>query len=288
MAVLKGIEITVQASDQALQEFDDIVEDDQSGTYQHDHQSGMPHLVSKYIEATSGARFTIKAVVPNSVKESSDALTIDISVDGSRVEKSTFQMRLSEMVDGIWAYNLRGSRKVTEAGTVRRPWMFSEIKCGEYVKPHAVAAKLSQKPAEEPPTSSRANPKKCSIDYLGTIIVKLWRKQIYGLASERKYLTNFIGDLNDAENFNEKELKGRNLTHSVRYVTDRPLYCASSSLLDSSLGEEEYVKRSHQRWKAFYVDGKHHPFAIFTFKYCSKSTLLRGAPESSRLKLTTR
>lgn len=54
-------------------------------------------------------------------------------------------------------------------------------------------------------------------------------------------------------------------------TSKRPDNCTSNSPITSSLGEEQQGHFPSRMWKTEFVDGSDHPFAIFTFKYCSKS-----------------
>lgn len=135
MAVLKGIEITIQVNGQALQEYDDISEDDDQGsTGQRNHDS-MPYLMTKYIEATTGARFAIDVVVPKSVKVFTDALKFALLLDGSPAKSNgiLMSMRLKKIKNGIWSRCEDGPTKETRSGIVKRPFMFSDIKWCEYL-----------------------------------------------------------------------------------------------------------------------------------------------------------
>lgn len=134
MAVLKGIGITVQVNGQALQEYDDTFEDDDENSRDQRDHDGMPHRMTKYVEATSSARFAINVVVPKSVKAISDALSFSLLLDGFPVadDDMFMPMRLPDLKNGLWSESEDSSIMVTKAGTVERPFMFSDIECREY------------------------------------------------------------------------------------------------------------------------------------------------------------
>jgi hypothetical protein len=135
MAILKGIEVTIRVNGHALQEYDDSFEEgDQNSSNQDDHD-GMPYRVSKHIEATSGARFAINVIVPKSAKALLGALTFELSLDGLPVQSHDMFMALKrpDLENGIWSRSKDGSTKVTSSGTVKRPFMFSDIKWCEYI-----------------------------------------------------------------------------------------------------------------------------------------------------------
>lgn len=130
MAIFKDVEITIQVEGQALREYDDTDEDDQKEVAQRNDAHDAPLLMSKYVEAVSGARFAISVVVPQSVKAFSDALGFELLVNGLPVgSKDMFMsMRLPNLENGVWSRCKEGSTKVTKAGTVMRPFVFSDIK----------------------------------------------------------------------------------------------------------------------------------------------------------------
>lgn len=134
MAILEGIEVTIEVDGQPLQEYDEI---DEGG---HPNDS-LPLLMSKYVEATSGARFAIRAVVPKSFKALSDALSFKYYLDGSHVEDELMTMRPSELKRNIWEEVTEGSSKESKTGCVLRPFIFNEIQCSKYYIP-IVATRL--------------------------------------------------------------------------------------------------------------------------------------------------
>jgi len=64
-------------------------------------------------------------------------------------------------------------------------------------------------------TPAQVRQKKRSADDLGTIVVKIWRVKTLHLVKRKNDPTSFEGPLNGAEKLNEKEIKGKNVTHSV-------------------------------------------------------------------------
>lgn len=137
MAILKDIEVTIEVDGQPLQEYDEIDEGDPenlSSAIQDSEDSdeapndGMPHLMSKYIEATSGARFAIKFVVPKSFKTISETLFFECYLDGSVAEDWLETMRKEELKHDIWRLVVKGSSRETRTGRVLRPFMFNKIK----------------------------------------------------------------------------------------------------------------------------------------------------------------
>ena len=75
MAILNNISVTVDVDDEPLQEYDD-----------NDHDEGRPNTVSKYIEATSGARFSLHYKLKHRFKFTSPVLSFDSCIGGVFVE----------------------------------------------------------------------------------------------------------------------------------------------------------------------------------------------------------
>lgn len=133
MAVIKGINITIQVNGQDLKEYDDL--DQENDDEQPGQEDSMPYLTSKYIEATSGARFDILTVVPKSVKKLSEGLDFEILLDGACVEGYVMRMRPSRLEHGVWKRCKNGSTKVNSTGRVTGHLVFSEIKFSECFRP---------------------------------------------------------------------------------------------------------------------------------------------------------
>lgn len=68
-------------------------------------------------------------------------------------------------------------------------------------------------------TSSGLNPSDvlCTTD-LGLIMVKVWRKKVIGSSQNKLSTSDYKVNLQDNLSMDEKEIKGRGLTHSVRYL----------------------------------------------------------------------
>lgn len=119
MAVLDHIEVTVQVDGQDLQEYVDE-DSDRSDV-----------SVSKYIEAISGARFVIAATISTLHKFLSDALGMEVALDGTIVKKALFLERQRDK-------NLGHHRVFEGVVTFRddqwkiRPFTFREVNTGEY------------------------------------------------------------------------------------------------------------------------------------------------------------
>ena len=111
MAVIKRIEVTVRVNKNNLHEFND--EDSHPDTTS----------ISKYIEASSGVRFEIIAIVPSSYKFASNALGFEASLDGNLVERGlVFEHQYHNYV-----YTFRGVTRLSDSGWEIRPYRFAQI-----------------------------------------------------------------------------------------------------------------------------------------------------------------
>lgn len=84
--------------------------------------------------------------------------------------------------------------------------------------PHVCSGRLSHRLAGDPITPSHGKGEKSSVDDLGTIVVKVWRTILRRRVKKNKIFTNFEGAFTEAKELDEKDLKGKNVTHSVWYV----------------------------------------------------------------------
>lgn len=133
MAIIKGINVTVQVNEQDLKEYDDL--DEEHDAEQPGLEDSMLYMNSKYIEATSGAHFSINTIVLNSTKGLAQGLNLEYIVDGVSVGHEFMILKQSELEDGIWSCCSEGPSRVTKAGEeVIRPYMFSEISICECVQ----------------------------------------------------------------------------------------------------------------------------------------------------------
>ena len=123
MAILKEIEASVIIDGNALTEYDD--EDTLDESSEHTSE------VSKYIEAVSGAEFSIGLTVPKSYNFRGDALSFKTSLDGVYVE-STFcrEAKLKNLRED-WHKTVAGSEVKNGTQWYLRPFKFGDIKIGE-------------------------------------------------------------------------------------------------------------------------------------------------------------
>jgi len=116
MAILGKITAEVLVDGQALQEYeDDGIENEN------------PDLVVKYIEATSGANFHIRVSILDSFKITSDAVSLEVYLDGNNVENVTPYNHQISKPDSPFCYLFRGSETKGDEGWSRQAFLFSEI-----------------------------------------------------------------------------------------------------------------------------------------------------------------
>lgn len=119
MAILKGIKVTIVVNGQDLLEYDD-----------EDAGSNTQGSVSRYIEATSGAEFKITSSAPKSYKFTSDAVRMDICLDGIVVDAGVL-LKVRAKPDHAWDAVFRGPRRSGRTGWECRPFMFAELLPGK-------------------------------------------------------------------------------------------------------------------------------------------------------------
>lgn len=123
MAILKGIEASVVIDGKALTEYDD---EDTLGE-SSDHTSE----VSKYIEAVSGAKFSISITVPKSYNFVKDAITFRLSLDGVWVWTLLCRKARLKNMREDWHESIAGSKEKCGDEWHLRPFKFEDIKIGE-------------------------------------------------------------------------------------------------------------------------------------------------------------
>lgn len=122
MAILGKITAEVLVGGQALQEYedDDMEQDD-------------PKLAVKYIEATSGANFTIRVSIPRSFKITSDAISLEVHLDGICVEAVLLDDDHFEMARSSFCHLFQGAEWEVDGEWFRQPFYFRDILLGMFV-----------------------------------------------------------------------------------------------------------------------------------------------------------
>ena len=118
MAILKDIKVTIIVNGQELKEYDDedVGNDDQNS-------------VSKYVEATSDAEFKIITSAPRWYQLTSDAVRMDICLDGVYVDN---RLLLKDDADRInaWQRDIDGAKRFDGSRWEVKPFKFCEITAG--------------------------------------------------------------------------------------------------------------------------------------------------------------
>ena len=123
MAILKEIEASVIIDGKALTEYDD--EDTR------DENSDPTSEVSKYIEAVSGAEFSISTTVPKSYNFVGNAIAFQLRLDGVWVAGQLLRKAVLENMRKDWHMIIAGSEAKNGEGWYLRPFKFDDIKIGE-------------------------------------------------------------------------------------------------------------------------------------------------------------
>ena len=172
--------------------------------------------ISKYVEATSGAEFAIKVVVPETFEMPSDALRFKIELDQDFVEGGLCRAAKKKAQRGNWKGIFSGPRRKGKNGWELRPFLFSEIVMGMlnvFPVNHPLMASSVEEPLDGPVRTPRINP----ASNLGTIVVKVYRESVLGpYIGKRNFKTVALSD--STAEFSEKELKGMNLSRKAKHV----------------------------------------------------------------------
>ena len=205
MAIIKGIQVTVQVNGLDLTEY--IDEDEpQDSTMQQAEES----VSSRYVEATSGAPFIIKMTVPKAFKMDSDCLRFRLEVDGVHIRSRLCSKSSRAKREADWAGYLKGAKSVENGVQFEHPLLFRDIKIGKHLE-GCNEPLLMLLVVEEffcaglTPTANPANT-------FGKIVVKLHRK---GSQKLNKHHEKRMTELNAAQEFTEKELKGLGMSHKT-------------------------------------------------------------------------
>lgn len=189
---------------------------------------------TRYIEAVSGAEFAVQWTFHAAeFKYRNWAINGIVYVDGKYADGRIFRPDTVKHLESF-TVKMTGVWKKEKGRYVERPMMFSDLMIDEAGQSAAIKG-LKEK-----------------LDLLGEITVKFYRGRAVpsvGEGSRKSFAT--------IDKVPEKALKGRAVSHQA------------------SLGKA----RNSSAWMTWdfeyedYVDGKRHPFAIFTFRYRSKKAL---------------
>ena len=123
MAILKGIDVTVRVNEQPLHEYNDDEDD-----------NGEDNAITRYVEATSGAQFSIDYEASASFKLVTDVVAVEFRLDGGLVDTAIHRKeKLSNYrsLDGSWSSAFYGTREPVGKGWRMRPFIFEEIAIGK-------------------------------------------------------------------------------------------------------------------------------------------------------------
>ena len=120
MAILKDIKVAIKINGRELKEYDDedVGNDDENS-------------VSKYVEATSDAEFKIISSAPRRYQFTSDAVQMDIFMDGAYVDNWLILKEDSSRFHA-WRCSLYGPRRSVGNRWEIKPFKFREITSGMF------------------------------------------------------------------------------------------------------------------------------------------------------------
>ena len=118
MAIIGKMEVEVLVGGAALHEYEDNEMDNED-----------PNLVVRYIEANSGAPFSIKNYVPGSYELTSDAVSFHIVLDGKWTTGRLLR-KVNSSKEGSWETIVAGINKNGFHNGSLRPFIFSEVARG--------------------------------------------------------------------------------------------------------------------------------------------------------------
>ena len=211
MAILKGVEASVLIDGKALTEYDD--EDTR------DENSDPTSQVSKYIEAISGAEFSISVTMPRSYNFVGDAVKFELRLDGVCV--FTWLCREVGFKDlrKDWHGTIAGHLAKNGEEWYLRPFKFDDIKIGGTKCPYA-GFSYSLKDSVEASSSVAGSGKSNDLANLGIIALDVFDEEVMRRSHSADTSAVRLGQLPEIA---EKELKGRDVTHQATYANPRSL-----------------------------------------------------------------
>ncbi|MCJ1279957.1 hypothetical protein MMC21_007782 [Puttea exsequens] len=183
MAILKGIDVTVRVNEQPLHEYNDDEDD-----------NGEDNAITRYVEATSGAQFSIDYEASASFKLVTDVVAVEFRLDGGLVDTAIHRKeKLSNYrsLDGSWSSAFYGTREPVGKGWRMRPFIFEEIA----IVDEAIASRL-----KNPSTTN-----------MGTVVVAFYHRRLGPKSAPAKFKGK-----KEISQLTEKNLKGKTLTHNAK------------------------------------------------------------------------
>ncbi|KAI9874223.1 MAG: hypothetical protein M1830_010050 [Pleopsidium flavum] len=236
MAWKKAIEVKVLVNGTPAQEYND-----------EEEESGGPPIVTRYIEAISGAEFAVQYELKPFFRFKSELMSFEIVIDGKRLDavvvtKAGFMQQPRGETGDLTGIQ----RSYGETWSLEK-FKFSEIGTSKsYVQ--TVSTCSDDLPLIAGPDI------KDRIAQLGTISLEVHRLHggVYKEPGNSAY--GWIWDeLSELSTVSEKALKGHALSHNA------------------SLGLPQLTSPQGLWGGTEYLDGEDRPFAIFNFKYRSRS-----------------
>ena len=205
MAIFGNYTAEMLVNDEALQEYEQNEEIEIKN----------PDTVVKYVQATSGAKFTINVSVCNMSGRMADCVTFSVYTDGTFID--SWILRKKDPGHGLWQtkYAMEGVKDVSSEGDwTLRSLMFSEIKAGQFKELQMID------PSHVATVEAPAGPdfKSTALANLGTVTINI-RRGKFGKRIDQPKAQRYteLGNMTEVPEKELKELKGLPLTHVSMY-----------------------------------------------------------------------
>lgn len=205
MAILKGLEASVIIDGKALTEYDDEDALDESPDQTSE--------VSKFIEAVSGAEFSISITMPKSYNFVGNAISFELSLDGVRVWVCVCREARYKELREDWHVTIAGPQVKKGEEWYLRPFKFNDIKIGKTNPPYADFP-YTLRNSVEASVSMAGSVKSNSFANLGTITIDVFDREV----TRKIYDTGSMAVSLGQSEIAEKELKGSNVTLQARFA----------------------------------------------------------------------
>ncbi|PQE06594.1 hypothetical protein CJF31_00009722 [Rutstroemia sp. NJR-2017a BVV2] len=229
-----GLEVTVKIGGSSAVEYEDDEEIEVAPGPAGVHQAA--RTVSKYVEAVTGAEFSIKVSLSRIFKWDSPVLEVGLTVDGTWISG----VLIFPKPDAEVCRELEGVHQPPAVGSHSREWTLKKLQF----------AQLEIKASGEMELETLKRDKN-KAEKVGLIEVKVFRSAINTYNNSPSKPVNIDSS---SMKFHEKALKGQAKSHAIG------LSATTSSVAQT------YCQTTK-------LDGVHFPLAIFRFKYRSKESL---------------
>lgn len=257
MTSKKAIEVKVLVNGTAAQEYND-----------DDEENNEPNIVTRFIEALSGLEFEVQYELKPSFRFPSQHLGFNVSIDGKALASQVISKECSKGGSSGRKGTIEGISRSDGVTWSLEKFRFSDLKislcpCMSYN--HSELSRSGDDQTQNPNSDLKVDAAK-----IGTITLKVHRmsKGVYHKPGTKG--SAGWDDLTELGTLPEKALKGQALSHCTRYG-NRASMTYSGSNCACSLGLPQSRSPSGVWVGCEYLDGRDKPFAVFNFKYRSRS-----------------